>query len=381
MYEQRKIKVALSSCDRYHPDAMRQSLQELFAPWGGISYFVKPDMRVLLKPNLLAATSPEEAVTTHPVVIRILAEFCREAGAKVCIGDSPAGKCSWELLYRSTGMQEAAEGAGALLLEFSESLDTRISEWTTKGKRVRTLPLTRVLSEVDLVINTAKLKTHTLTGLTAAVKNIYGCVVGKTKGQLHREYPRPLDFAGMILDIYQTVKPALSVLDAVIAMEGTGPRGGSPRQVGLMIASDDGHALDLVAATVTGFTPEQVPTLAVARRRNLPGAFRANLEIHGLDLEDAAVRGFDRGAVSGGKIGKLMARFPGSWLRNRERLRRPYPRVNPGLCTGCAACFRHCPPQIIRMSDNRAKIEQSRCIRCYCCLELCPSSAISLFPR
>lgn len=377
MSEDKRTLVTLSRCNRYHLDTVRESILELLAPWGGIGFFVKANSKVLLKPNLLAAAPPEEAVTTHPVVIRVLAELCREAGAKVLIGDSPAGSCTWEQLYKSTGMQEAAAAGGASLVEFIEANEIEMPGW----KRGGPLPLAQVLSEVDLVINVAKLKTHTLTGLTAAVKNTYGCVVGKSKGRLHREHPTPLDFAKIILDIHLLVKPGLSILDAVVAMEGTGPRNGRPRQVGLLIASTEGTALDCAAAAITGFSTEQVTTLALARRRGLPGTSLSQIKTAGLSFEEAVLKDFDRGAVSGGRIGALLAHFPGSWLRNFQQRRRPYPGVNPEKCSGCALCYQHCPLQIISLRDKRAEIDLHRCIRCYCCQELCPYGAVEIFPR
>ncbi len=377
MSENKRTLVTFSRCTRYHPDTLRESITELLEPLGGLGFFVKPDMKVLLKPNLLAAAPPEEAVTTHPVLIRVLAEMCREAGARVLIGDSPAGSCTWEQLYKSTGMREAAAAAGASLVEFKEASTVRIPGW----KRNSLLPLAQVLTEVDLVINAAKLKTHTLTGLTAAVKNTYGCVVGKSKGRLHLEHPTPLDFAAIILDIYLAVKPGLSILDAVVAMEGTGPRNGRPRPAGLLMASTDGNALDCAAAAITGFSPEQVTTLALARQRGLPGTSLSQIKTAGLTLKEAVIENFDRGAVSGGRIGALMARFPGSWLHNYRQRRRPYPGINPEKCTGCAICYQHCPPQIISLRNKRAEIDLPRCIRCYCCQELCPHGAVELFPR
>ena len=377
MTEDKRTLVTLSRCNRYHLDTVRESILELLAPLGGIGSFIKPGFKVLLKPNLLAAAPPEEAVTTHPVIIRVLAELCREAGATVLIGDSPAGSCTPEHLYKSTGMQEAAEASGATLVDFLEAQEFEMPGWKRSGP----LPLAQVLSEVDLVINAAKLKTHTLTGLTAAVKNTYGCVVGKSKGRLHREHPTPLDFSEIILDIYLLVKPGLSILDAVVAMEGTGPRNGRPRQAGLLMASTDGNALDCAAAAITGFSTDQVTTLALARRRGLAGTSLSQIKTAGLTLEEALLKDFDRGAVSGGRIGALLAHFPASWLRNFHQRRRPYPGINAEKCSGCALCYQHCPPQIISLRNKRAEIDLHRCIRCYCCQELCPQGAVEIFPR
>jgi uncharacterized protein (DUF362 family)/Pyruvate/2-oxoacid:ferredoxin oxidoreductase delta subunit len=365
--------VSLARCTRYQPEAVRESLEQLLRPWGGIGSFVKPGKKVLLKPNLLTAAAPEEAVTTHPVALRVLAEMALEAGGEVYIGDS-SGSGPPERVLRVTGVREVLQETGAKLLLFDEVKPARF-----QGKKTRTLPLARALEEVDLVINAGKLKTHTLTGLTAAVKNMYGCVVDKHKGRLHFEHPLPMDFAHLLLDIYLAVKPGLSIIDAVIAMEGVGPRNGRPRAVGLLMAATNGIALDCVAAAITGFQPGQVTTTAAARRRKLPGSDLSQIRVEGIPLAEAAIRDFDRGAVNAGYAGKAWA-----YVFARSRLlqrRRPSPVVIPEKCAGCAVCLEHCPPQIIRLQDNIAVIERSRCIRCYCCQELCAHGAIELFPR
>lgn len=367
--------VSLVRCSRYHAQTIRESLLHLFQPWGGIGYFIQPGFRVLLKPNLLTAAPPEEAVTTHPLVLRGLTELIQEAGGRVLIGDS-SGSGTPERVNRITGIEEVIRETGAEQILFD-----KINHVRFQGKKTRTLPLAGALEEVDLIFNVAKLKTHTLTGLTAAVKNTYGCIVDKHKSRLHYEYPLPMDFAHLLLDIYLAVKPALSVIDAVIAMEGTGPRSGRPRRVGLLMAGPNGVAVDCVAASITGFHPEQVSTIAAARRRSLPGTELSKIRIEGIPLADASIPDFDQGAVAAGKVGRLVTRFPGSWLRNYMRRRRPFPQVNAEKCTRCGICFQHCPPQIIQLQENEASIDRSRCIRCYCCQELCPHGAIDLFPR
>lgn len=364
--------VTLAYCRRYHPQTVRHGLEQLLEPYGGIGALVKPGQKALLKPNLLAAAAPAEAVTTHPLVIKVLTELIQEAGGKVYIGDSP-GNDRQEEAHRIAGLQKVIDDTGAEMLLFK-----RVKEVKVNGFRERIIPLAAELDQVDLVINVAKLKTHALTGLTAAVKNVYGCVAGKHKKRFHLEHPLPLDFSHLLIDVYLAVKPAFSIIDAVVAMEGNGPRRGKPRQVGLLMASPSAVALDSAAAEIIGFRPEQVATVAAARKLKLPGSNLSDVQIRGLSLEDCRVKDFDRGPAASGTVSGLIANFPLAWFSNMIYARRPYPRVDSKLCNGCGVCFENCPAQVIDFSKSIPDLDQYNCIRCYCCQELCAQGAIKL---
>jgi uncharacterized Fe-S center protein len=247
-----------------------------------------------------------------------------------------------------------------------------------RGDSARVIPLAAELDQVDLIINLAKLKTHSLTGMTAAVKNVYGCVPGNHKKRFHMEHPLPLDFSKLVVDICLAVKPAFSIIDAVVSMEGVGPRRGKPRQTGLLLASENPFALDTVAADIVGFKPEQVSTITVARTLKLPGSVLEEINLQGLLLDDYRIQDFDHGVVAAGKVSRLLANFPLAWLRNMRYARRPYPVLDRDLCTGCGICVENCPLQIISFEGSIPDIDQYECIRCYCCQELCAEGAIKL---
>lgn len=367
--------VSLARCRRYHPQTVRLGLQQLLEPFGGIGAIVKPGQTVLLKPNLLAAAPPAEAVTTHPLVLRVLTEMIIEKGGKVLIGDSP-GNDRQEEAHLVGGVQKVTTETGAELLLFKKVREIRVN-----GFKERIIPLAAEIDQADLVINVAKLKTHALTGMTAAVKNVYGLVSGRYKQRFHLENPLPLDFSRLLIDVYLAVNPAFSIIDAVVAMEGTGPRRGKPKQLGLLMASPNAIALDSVAAEITGFSPEQVTTVAAARALKLPGSHFSEVYIEGLSLEECRVSGFDRGPADSGKVSRLIANFPLAWLRNLCYARRPYPRVDSLICNGCGECFESCPAQVIDFSKSIPDIDLYDCIRCYCCQELCAQGAIKLDRR
>lgn len=372
MLERESDTVALVRCRRYDPEEVYSCLKELFDHCGGLSAMVKPGQKVLLKPNLLAAAKPGEAVTTHPAIIKALSVMLIEEGVRVLIGDSP-GSDNQEAALRMSGILEAAEEAGAKTVPFTQGECIEF-----KGFKKRMLYLAAELDQADMVLNVGKLKTHSLTGLTGAVKNIYGCLVGKQKARYHLEHPLPSDFSKLLLDVYLAVKPAFSIIDAVIAMEGPGPRRGRPRQLGLLMASRNGIALDSLAASITGFKTDQVTTLAAAREMGLPGIDLSALDIKGLSLEECRVTDFDRGPAASGNLTGLLARFPFAWLKNLFENRRPYPHINRSHCNSCGVCFEHCPARIISFSGDIPDIDLEQCIRCYCCAEFCSQGAIDL---
>lgn len=369
----KKSIVSISSCNRYRIDTMNDSIKMLLEPWGGINYFVKSGQRVLIKPNLLCASNPEEAVTTHPVLIRAIADLAKKAGADVMIGDSP-GSDDEETVYKRTGIEEVANETGARLVKFDSARGRKFY-----GIKARNLDLAAILDTVDVIINAAKLKTHPLTGITASVKNTYGCIVGKKKAKLHLENPLPLDFARLVIDIHMAVKPNLSILDAVIAMEGTGPRSGKARKANLLLASENGFALDNIAARLVGIKPDLVTTNYIAREMSYPGTKNIDILVKGLPLEECIIDSFDAGAAAGRNIPGLLANFPLSWFRGLRNNLRPFPVINKNSCIKCLKCLEGCPAQIIvRDSYGIPFIRRESCIRCYCCRELCPNGAVDL---
>lgn len=365
--------VSIASCKHYRLDTVTESLKKLLEPWGGLAHFVKSGQVVLIKPNLLCAAKPEEAVTTHPVLIRAIADLVKQAGAEALIGDSP-GSDSEETVYKITGMDAVANESGARLIKFDLANSREFY-----GIKKRVLDLAAALDQVDVIINVAKLKTHPLTGITASVKNTYGCIVGKKKGRMHFEHPLPADFARLVVDIHTAVKPALSIIDAVIAMEGTGPRSGKARNLSLLLASENGFSLDHIAARIVGIKPDHVTTCRTAREAAYPGTLFNDIEIKGLPLKECIVDKFDPGAASGSSIPRLLTNFPLAWFRGLMGNSRPYPVINENSCINCGKCVEGCPAQIIVTTNNSIPyIKRDCCIRCYCCREFCPEGAVEL---
>lgn len=366
--------VALQRCDHYEVDDVAAALERALACFGGMGAFVRPGQRVMLKVNLLNKNAPENAVTTHPAVVRAIVRAVRGAGAgDVAIGDSPGGRttpASVRALFQVSGMAEVAEQEGARLV----LLDDDVVRRPAPGGRLYTsFNLGREAVDADVLINVPRLKTHGFMQMTGAVKNLFGCIPGLEKAQFHVKVPDRDDFADMLVDLLLACHPALTIMDGIVGMEGEGPSAGRPKQIGALLVSPDAPALDVVAASIAGFDPMDVYTVAAANRRGLCPADVSGVDVQGADWRALAPATFEHPARD---ITRAMPVSLRRWARARISSRPVLGR--PADCTGCRTCERNCPVQAIVMKDGKPAFDYETCIRCYCCQELCPEHAIDL---
>jgi uncharacterized protein (DUF362 family)/ferredoxin-like protein FixX len=313
---------------------------------------------VLIKPNLLAAAPPEKAVTTHPLVIRAATEYALERGSRVTVGDSgPLG--SFERIITKCGAKEALRGLPVSLEELTES-----KAIGTSGK-FSTLELSAQALDADVVISLPKLKTHAQMTLTLAVKNFFGCVVGMRKPEWHFRVGENKElFAELLVTIYQSLGPSLSLMDAILAMEGDGPgTGGKPRHLGLLIGSTDAVSLDIAVCRMLGIEPFSLPTNKAAERLGVPGEPEISRELR--CVEDFSIP----------ETGDLLfgPGFAKDFLRRHITSR---PQSVDKVCKLCNECLEVCPAGAISNPGGSLDFDYEKCIRCYCCLEVCPHGAM-----
>jgi uncharacterized protein (DUF362 family)/Pyruvate/2-oxoacid:ferredoxin oxidoreductase delta subunit len=371
-----KATVVLKYCPDYTMD-VEQHLREGLAELGGMSAFVKPGQKVLLKVNLLMKKRPEEAVTTHPSVVEAVIHLVQEAGGIPIIGDSPGGPYTVSALrsiYARTGLREVAERTGAIL---NEDVGQTIIQYP-EGKLVKSLTVTNCVLDADVIIPLSKLKTHGMMTFTGAVKILFGVIPGLLKAEYHLKMFKVYDFADLLVDIATYVKPALSIMDGVVGMEGDGPSAGKPRNIGALILSTDPFALDVIATDLIGLKPEKVPTIMAARLRGLTSRLD-ELQLKGDSRSLWRIQGFViPKAVSTNFLD--MAPLPRSvktFILNRVR---PRPIFEHATCVGCSDCVNNCPAKAITMNENqRPVVDLEGCIRCFCCQELCPHQSVKLF--
>jgi uncharacterized protein (DUF362 family) len=288
-------KISIAKCDSYSIEKVRNAVRQSVEHLGGMSSFVNPGDRVLLKVNLLMRRKPEKVTTTHPYVAQAVAELVLEAGGKPMIGDSPGGYHFYnrkvlESVYETCGMKEAALNSGAELNYNTEAVDVPFPE----GRIMKSIKTIKPVLEADKIINLPKIKTHMMTVYSGAVKNLFGIIPGSYKSEYHLRFEDTRDFADLLIDICMFSKPVLTVMDAVEGMEGYGPAHGNPRKVGLIISGTDPYNLDVAASQIIGFGKGQIPTIEKSIERGLCKWDTASIEILGERIEDVSVPNFKK---------------------------------------------------------------------------------------
>ncbi len=377
--------VSVARVESYEGDALINAVEAFFEASPSVKN-INANTKILLKPNLVAKHPPQHAVTTHPAVLRAVILACKKHGASaknIIVADSSGG------IYNPIRMQNVYRTAGLLAVCKEQNVcayDTcKYKEVPVKnGILVNKFEIIEPAIEADFIINLPKFKTHMMTGLTAATKNMFGVIPGLQKAQWHVEFADKMRFGHMIIDLYETITPTLNILDAVLGMQGDGPAGGDPRHAGLMLASENALNLDLAAAYLMQLDAKQVPYLNAAMQRGLCSESFAQADLIGdisafvpfTDWQMARNYASGKGANVNFSANVSPAFRP--FLEFAERTLSPYPAVIKQKCIGCAKCAEICPKQIITLKNKKATIHASQCIRCFCCHEMCPVKAIDL---
>ncbi len=359
--------VSIVKCADYDRERVQDAVRKAVDLLGGMGAFVKPGDRVLIKPNLLKAALPADAVVTHPKVLRAIIRLVREAGAKALVGDCP-GFGELRRVCEKSGVMDVIEEEGAALAEMSEAVQVKSS-----GQFHR-FEIARAVLEADAIINVPKFKTHGMMTLTGAVKNLFGCIPGRRKVQWHLNTGVSRDaFAKMLVELCALIKPRLTVMDAIVGMEGNGPGNGDPRELGLVLAGGDPVAIDVVCGTLVRADAAILPVTRAAVGTGFGETSLDRIRIYGEPLGEVLVKGF-----------RLPPQEHPEW-RLPEWARRllkdaltTRPVIDPARCIRCGICQGHCPQRAIDDAGKKLEIRYRDCIRCFCCQEFCPQGAITV---
>ncbi|SJZ44432.1 DUF362 domain-containing protein [Selenihalanaerobacter shriftii] len=369
--------VASISCSKYEEKLVTEAVRKAMDELGGLERLISKNDRVLIKPNLLSPKAPEQAITTHPLVLKAVIQLVQETGATPVVGESSGGFLAEKSLtaaaFEKTGMKSVCEELDVEFINF-DRVETKLV--SNVGNTISDFNLPIPLLEADFIISLPKLKTHSLTLFTGAIKNMYGVIPGLKKMEYHREFPNPNRFAEVIVDIFATVKPDLAIMDGVIGLAGDGPgSAGVPCAVGTILASTDLVALDTVAAKYLGYDDNQVQISNIAAKRGLGRANLNRIEITG-NFVQLEYKQYDLPSNA------FLSHLPNFILKPFLQLMMSKPIIDQQECTKCRTCLKSCPQLVIEEIDDgdtvHLEIDEANCIKCLCCQEVCPYNAIDL---
>lgn len=350
---------------------LKEEINKLLSLIGGLESFIKRGDKVLLKPNFITARSPENAATTHPEFIASVAELLIDYGCKVSIGDSP-GLGSAKDVAKKIGLYDRLKKYDVDIINFEKRFAVDVNN-KISNPRFKNLYLAEELKSFDRIINLPKLKSHAQMGITLATKNLYGCVVGKEKGQWHFAAGKDLStFARLIVEICLNVNADLHILDGIIGMDGNGPTNGNPRNFNVALASNNPIALDRVVVELIGKDINQFPIFLAAKDLDLPGIDLSQIDIKGNSIDECKIDNFQiPSLISINFIDNKLIKNITSKLINQRLL------VDYSKCINCRKCENQCPAKAITY-NGKIFIDHNKCIRCCCCQEICPVGALSI---
>ena len=335
---------------------------------------IRPGMRVVLKPNLVMSSKPEQAIITHPAFTAAVGKCVQKAGGRVVIAESPGGPytpAAMKAMFRATGYRDMAEACGFTLYTDCKSREVTLPQ----AKRCRELSVVEPFLDRDYLINLPKLKTHSMVGFSGAVKNLFGTVPGLQKPELHCRFPEREPFSEMLCDLCHFLGPDLSLMDGIWAMEGNGPTGGQRRDLHVIAGSESPWALDVAAASLVGLEPEKIVMLREGHERGYGPLDLSELELVGDPMETLLAPDFLKAEASSTDF---IDRLPKFLRPAAKKLATPYPRIDKKRCVGCGKCAESCPQHTISLRDGKAVIRYQNCIRCFCCHEMCPKHVVQI---
>lgn len=311
---------------------------------------IKDCKRILIKPNQLMASTPDQQICTHPDFVEAIIVALKEYKKPIAVGDSP-GFGSIEKVAKVSGLLEICQRQDVPLLGLGEAMTVKHD-----GFLIKSFELAKDLKKYDLIVNLPKMKTHTLTVFTGAVKNIFGMIPGSRKAQFHARLQNANFFSLMLLDLYSVLKPKINIMDGIVGMDGQGPNAGRLRESKMIIASEDALAMDAAASEICGL---KVPLIEHAKKRGVLPKYKIEGKYKSQNYKHPR---------------SIMEGLP-NWLKKYAKsLLTERPKIT-SKCIKCKRCVKVCPVHAI---SHELKINYSKCIRCYCCQELCPEKAIRL---
>ena len=364
--------VVYEKCRDYDVVNVKNTVYRLIGKLNGKENVVCKNDKIIIKINNIGPYSPECAATTHPSIVEAVIDFVLENGGVPIVCDGPI-TVPKKLPFRITGIEEVCNRKKITLINFNNAETTFVEMKIEGGKKIDSIPIPQIVLDADGIINLPKFKTHDLTVFTGAVKNIFGFTPFYIRMPLHRKFHKEIEFSELLVDIYSVFqkKIRLNIMDAVNVMEGDGPLHGTPKHIGLLLASHEASLLDAACVWIAGREPSGHSTTRIALDRYERGIDTDRIEAFVNDVENlqrtCLILPQNTMKISGG----LSQYLPNDALYFR-------PRINYESCTLCKSCVTDCPAKALRISDGKVVLESHKCLECFCCRELCETGAIDI---
>jgi uncharacterized protein (DUF362 family)/Pyruvate/2-oxoacid:ferredoxin oxidoreductase delta subunit len=372
-------RVALLKCEDYEALLIREKMIEALNLIG-LEPRIFAEKKVVVKPNLLNAAAPEKSVVTHPEFFRAALRVVRDHGGHPVLCESPSFQPLARVMKKA-GYDRIAEEEGC---EIADPRSTGVLFYDGPC-RFKRFEISSAVFDADILLNLPKFKTHGLTYITGAVKNLFGLIYGLNKSKWHCKAQGKQEFSGFLLDYYSALlrgfeKPKVFVhlMDAVVGLEGEGPgAAGTPRKIGAVLAGQDAVSVDAVATRVVGLPVKEVLTVTLGEERGIGTGALERIELLGAGLDAFQIRDY---VPSKASSGHPVGRWPLNTKVFKDLLvEKPVPSKE--RCTLCYQCKAICPGGAIEESEGGSGVpsyDYDKCIRCYCCMEICPEAAIRL---
>ncbi len=363
-------RVYLINCSTYETDLIYRKLLAAIEVLGGISKYIKPSEKVLLKPNLLVGMNPEKAINTHPSVLEAMIRIVSDIGCKCIVGDSPAVG-SGISAGKKAGYKEICTKYDVPIVDFNQpqTIKTRFEDGTYK-----TFEIDKNVIESDKIINLAKLKTHQHMYMTLSVKNMFGAVCGQKKVQWHfRCGVDAKRFAQMLVELYYNINPVLNIVDGIIAMHKNGPNSGEPISIKTLFVGEDGIHIDKAICDLLNINPKMVPIFGCAQESNFFKHDEIIPKLIGDVDKHINIKQFVPARATNVEGLGYFPAWLSRWFKSSLTAK---PGIDHSKCTKCKKCINICPANVMTLNKN-VEINYRECIRCYCCQEICPEGAIT----
>jgi uncharacterized protein (DUF362 family)/NAD-dependent dihydropyrimidine dehydrogenase PreA subunit len=358
------VKLSAVECKSYDTEEVFTAVKEALRR---IDFVIPENITVLIKPNIMSQNRPCQHTITHKSLVEALCRILQERNCRIQIGESISfyqGGLTRKA-FTTSGLGEVAGRYGASLVAFEEVPLVRVSEGLVGLKE---LYIPKIILEADMAINACKMKTHSSMRLSGAVKNMFGCLPGGYKQKIHMWLGNEFELADVFVDIHNIVKPALSIMDAVVSLDGGPTALGRPVQTSRIFVSTNAAAIDIAAAKIIGCELAELPILLTAKKRGMIKSF-----------EDVQVLG----DIVPVKFRHLVKADPGRLFnKNSIFIRETYVdlAIDNAKCTKCEKCINACPAGAISASGGRIVLDKEICISCYYCLSVCPGKAVRIMP-